>query len=218
MLAGGVGGESLGTGWGNIQAVYYGRVQRALCDTSTPKMPLTAAAEYGATFGDRCEGLIGFGPHAIGISEDLWGVIQAAHNALTLGYQVQFRRSRAMWHKLRECWSHAEWFSAFPRWSAGYLQMMLDPLMQRINDGGPLSVFAKEIRASGGRLFLSAPSALLSILLMPLAIILDVSPFVQILVLLWNLGLVMNQVLTVLGLLAWRAQGPQPYWGKGRRH
>ncbi|MGO9203690.1 MAG: hypothetical protein ACLQM8_24485 [Limisphaerales bacterium] len=202
MLAGGVGGESLGTGWGNIQAVYYGRVQRALCDTSTPMMPLTAAAAYGATFGNRCEGLIGFGPHAIGISEDLWGVIQAAHNALALGYQVQFRRSRAMWHKLRECWSHAEWFSAFPRWSAGYLQMMLDPVMQRINDGGPLSVFAKEIRASGGRLFLSAPSALLSILLMPLAIILDVSPFVQILVLLWNLGLIMNQVLTVLGLLA----------------
>ena len=50
------------------------------------------------------------------------------------------------------------------------------------------------------------------------------------LVLLWNLGLIMNQVLTVLGswpaLRApgsigpplWRAQGPQPYWGKGRRH
>ncbi len=202
MLVGGVGAETLGTGWGNIQAIYYGRVQRALCDTNTPKMPLTAAAARGATFGDRCEGLIGFGPHAIGISEDIWGVTQAAHNALALGYQVKFRRSRAMWHKLRECWSHAEWLSAFPRWSGGYLQMMLDPIMQRINDGGPLSVFAKEIRASGGRFFLSAPFALLSILLMPLAIICDISPFVQILVLLWNLGLVMNQVLTALGLVA----------------
>jgi hypothetical protein len=37
---------------------------------------------------------------------------------------------------------------------------------------------------------------------MPLAIIWDVSPFVQILILLWNLGLVMNQVLTALGLVA----------------
>jgi hypothetical protein len=37
---------------------------------------------------------------------------------------------------------------------------------------------------------------------MPLAIICDVSPFVQILILLWNLGFVMNQVLTALGLVA----------------
>ena len=202
MLMGGVGAETLGTGWGNIQAVYYGRIQRALCDANTSIMPLTTSGARGATFGDRCEGLIGFGPHAIGISEDIWGATQAAHNALALGYQVKFHRSQALWHKIRESWSHAEWLSAFPRWAGGYLQMMLDPIMQKINDYGPLSVFAKEIRASGGRFFLSAPSALLSILLMPLAIIWDVSPFVQILILLWNLGLVMNQVLTVLGLVA----------------
>jgi hypothetical protein len=202
MLLGGGGGESLGTGWGNIQAVHYGRVQRALCDVNTSKMPLTAPAERGATFGDRCEGIIGFGPHAVGISEDVWGVIQTAHNALALGYQVKFRRSQALWHKIRETWSHAEWLAAFPRWSGGYLQMMLDPIMQRINDNGPLSVFAKEIRANGGRFFLGAPAALLVILLMPIAIIADVSPFVQILILLWNLGLVMNQVLTALGFVA----------------
>ncbi|HYV30321.1 MAG TPA: hypothetical protein VEO53_04330, partial [Candidatus Binatia bacterium] len=202
MLLGGVGGESLGTGWGNIQAVYYGRVQRALCDPDTPKLPLTRPTRRGAPFGDRWEGLIGFGPHAVGISEDIWGVTQAAHTALALGYQVKFHRSRTLWHKLRESWSHAEWFSAFPRWSGGYLQMMLDPMMQRINDEGPLPVFAKEIRANCGRFFLSAPSALFSILAMPLAIIWDVSPFVQILILLWNLGLLMNQVLTALGLVA----------------
>ena len=202
MLLGGVGGESLGTGWGNIQAVYYGRIQRALCDPDTPKLPLTLPTRRGAPFGDRWEGLIGFGPHAVGISEDIWGVTQAAHTALALGYQVKFHRSRTLWHKLRESWSHAEWFSAFPRWSGGYLQMMLDPMMQRINDQGPLPVFAKEIRANGGRFFLSAPSALFSILAMPLAIIWGVSPFVQILILLWNLGLVMNQVLTALGLVA----------------
>jgi len=202
MLLGGNGAETLGTGWGNIQAIFYGQVQRALCDTNTSKMPLTTPSQRGATFGDRCEGLIGFGPHAIGISEDIWGVTQAAHNAMALGYQVTFQRSRALWHKTRESWSHAEWFSAFPRWSGGYVQMMLDPLMQQINDGGPWAVFAKEIRANGGRFFLSAPFALLNILSMPLAIIWDVSPFVQILILLWNLGLVMNQVLTALGLVA----------------
>src|SRR3989454_2331914 len=202
MMLGGVGAETLGTGWGNIQAVYYGRVQRALCDPDTLKMPLTRPTRRGAPFGDRWEGLIGFGAHAVGISEDIWGVTQAAHTALALGHQVKFHRSRTLWHKIRESWSHAEWFSAFPRWSGGYLQMMLDPMMQRINDEGPLSVFAKEIRANGGRFFLSAPSALFSILAMPLAIIWDGSPFVQILILLWNLGFVMNQVLTALGLVA----------------
>lgn len=202
MALGGTGAETLGTGWGNIQAVYYGRVQRALCDPDSPKLPLTAAAGRGAPFGERWEGLIGFGPHADGISEDIWGVTQATHNALGLGLQPKFRASRTLWHKIRESWSHAEWFSAFPRWSGGYLQMMLDPLMQRINDAGPLCVFAKELRAHGGRFFLSSPFALLSILAMPLAIIADVSPFVQIIILLWNLGLVMNQVLTVLGLFA----------------
>jgi hypothetical protein len=199
---GGGGAEALGTGWGNIQAVYYGRVQRALCNANTSLMPLTTSAQRSATFGERCEGLIGFGPHAIGISEDIWGVTQAAHNALALGYRISFRQSRALWHKIRETWSHAEWFAAFPRWAGGYVQMMLDPLMQQINDFGPASVFAKELRAGGGRFFLSAPFALLSIALMPLAVIWDFSPFVQILILLWNLGLVMNQVLTTLGLVA----------------
>ncbi len=202
MLLGGASAETLGTGWGNIQAVYYGRVQRALCDPDTPIMPLTTPGRRNAAFGDRFEGMIGFGPHAVGISEDIWGVTQAAHNALALGYRVTFRRSKTLWHKMRESWSHAEWFTAFPRWSGGYLQMMMDPIMQRINDDGPVSVFAKELRANGGRFFLGAPAALLSILLMPLAILLDTSPFVQVLILLWNLGLAMNQVLTALGLIS----------------
>src|SRR5205823_1827946 len=143
-------------GWGNIQAVYYGRVQSALLDPSVPKMPLTSRMKRGTSFSERYEGLIGFGPHAVGISEDIWGVTQAAHNAMALGNQVKFKQSKTIWHKIRETWSHAEWFSAFPRWSGGYLQMMLDPIMQRINDDGPLSVFAKEVRANSGRFFLSA--------------------------------------------------------------
>jgi hypothetical protein len=202
MLLGGVAGESVGTGWGNLQAVYYGRVQRGLVDPAVPKLPLTSRLRRGTAFGDRFEGLIGFGPHAVGISEDIWGVTQTAHNAIALGNQVKFRQSTAVWHKIRETWSHAEWFAAFPRWSGGYLQMMLDPIMQRINDGGPLSVFAKEIRANGGRFYLSAPFALLNILIMPLAIIAGVSPFIEILVVLWNFGFIMNQVLTMHGLLA----------------
>jgi len=202
-LLGGRASESVGTGWGNILAVFYGRVQRAMTDFATPKMPLTSRMRRGSSFAVRTEGLIGFTPHAVGISEDTWAVSQAAHNAIALGQRVKFRLSTALWHKIRETWSHSEWLASFPRWSGGYIQMMHDPLMQRINDFGPLSIFAKEVRANSGRVYLTAIFALASVLLMPLAIILDLTPFVQILVVLWNFGFVMNQVLTVHGLLTY---------------
>ena len=164
---GGTGSEAIGTGWGNILAVFYGRVQRAMVDTNTPKRPLTSRIRRGSSFGVRLEGLIGFSPHAVGISEDTWSVSQTAHNAIALGHRVKFLLSQTMWHKIRETWSHAEWLSAFPRWSGGFVQMMHDPIMQQINDFGPLSIFAKEVRANSGRYFLTALFALASILLMP---------------------------------------------------
>jgi hypothetical protein len=197
---GGTASEAVGTGWGNLLAIFYGRVQRAMLNPQTLKMPLTSRMQRGSSFQMQCEGLIGFTPHAVGISEDTWAVSQAAHNAIALGHRVKFLVSTAMWHKIRETWSHAEWLASFPRWSGGYLQMMHDPLMQKVNDFGPASVFAKEVRANSGRNFLSAPFALFNILLMPLAIMLDLTPFVQILIVLWNFGFVMNQILTVHGL------------------
>jgi hypothetical protein len=197
---GGTASESVGTGWGNLLAVFYGRVQRAMVDPITPKMPLTSRMQRGSSFAVRTEGIIGFTPHAVGISEDTWAVSQAMHNSVALGRRVKFQLSRAIWHKIRETWSHSEWLASFPRWSGGYLQMMHDPIMQKINDFGPASVFAKEVRANSGRNFLTAPFALLNIVLMPLAIMLDVTPFVQILVVLWNFGFIMNQILTVHGL------------------
>jgi hypothetical protein len=199
-MLGGSASESVGTGWGNILAVSYGRVLRALVDSHSAKMPLTSRMQRGSSFAVRAEGLIGFAPHAVGISEDIWAVCQTAHNSMALGRRVKFLLSTAMWHKIRETWSHSEWLASFPRWSGGYLQMMHDPLMQRIVDFGPQSVFAKEVRANSGRNFLSAPFALLNILLLPLAIMLDVTPFIQILILLWNFGFIMNQILTVHGL------------------
>ena len=202
-LLGGEASECLGTGWGNILACFYGRVQRAMVSSNTSPMPLTSRMRRGASFRLRLEGLIGFGPHAVGISEDTWAVSQATHNAIALGHRVKFLRSRALWHKLRETWSHSEWLASLPRWSGGYLQMMHDPLMQQINDFGPLSVFARELRACSGRFYLSAFITLLHILLMPLAILLDLTPFVQILIVLWNFGFIINQVLSVHGLMVY---------------
>ncbi|MDX1950890.1 MAG: hypothetical protein SFY81_01830 [Verrucomicrobiota bacterium] len=200
---GGKGSEAVGTGWGNIVACHYGRVQRALLNPQTPKMPLTNRMMRGSSFAVRTEGLIGFTPHAVGISEDTWAVSQAAHHAMALGYRAKFLVSQALWHKIRETWSHSEWLASFPRWSGGYLQMMHDPVMQKINDFGPAPIFCKEIRANSGRNFLTAPFALLNILAMPLAIMFDVTPFVQILIVLWNFGFVMNQILTIHGLNAY---------------
>ncbi|HUL51272.1 MAG TPA: hypothetical protein VLU94_01675 [Candidatus Nitrosotalea sp.] len=199
-LMGGNASECLGTGWGNILGNQYGLVQRALVNGTAPEMPLTSRMRRGASFALKLEGLIGFGPHAVGISEDTWAVSQATHNAIALGLRPRFLLSRSIWHKIRETWSHSEWLSSFPRWSGGYLQMMHDPIMQQINDFGPLSVFAREMRANSGRFYLTALFTLLNILLMPLAIILDVTPFVEILIVLWNFGFVMNQILTVHGL------------------
>ena len=199
-LMGGEAGECLGTGWGNIVAYTYGRTQRAMLNPATPKMPLTSRMQRGSSFAVRTEGCIGFAPHAVGISEDTWAVSQAMHNLVAMGGRVRFQLSRAFWHKIRETWSHAEWLTSFPRWSGGYLQMMQDGLMQRINDFGPLSVFARELRGFSGRAYLSAPFALFNILFLPLAILMDVTPFVQILIVLWNFGFIMNQVLTLHGL------------------
>jgi hypothetical protein len=199
---GGAAAECLGTGWGNLQVVGYGAVQRALVHPATRRMPLTSRLRRGATFAEQCEGLIGFGPHAVGISEDIWGVTQAAHNAIALGTRVRFGLSRAFWHKIRECWSHAEWLAAFPRWSGGFVQLLHDPLMQRLVDSGPLSIFAREVRMNGGRFYLGAPFALLNILILPISVLGDFSPFVEILAWLWLLGLVMSQVLTLNGLVA----------------
>jgi hypothetical protein len=199
-LLGGSVGESVGTGWGNLLASFYGRAQRAMVDLRTPKMPLTSRMQRGASFLLKTEGLIGFTPHAVGISEDTWAVSQTTHSAAALGHKPRFLLSQALWHKIRETWSHSEWLASFPRWSGGFLQMMHDPLMQRINDFGPATIFAKELRAQSGRNFLSAPFALFNILVMPLAIMLDVTPFVQILIVLWNFGFILNQILTVHGL------------------
>lgn len=199
-LLGGGASEAVGTGWGNIITASYGRVQAALLDSHSLKMPLTSRMWRGSSFAVRTEGLIGFALHAVGISEDTWAVAQATHNAIGMGKRVKYGVSEAIWHKIRETWSHSEWLASFPRWSGGYLQMMQDPIMQRINDLGPKSVFAKEIRANSGRNFLMAPFALLNILMMPLAIMLDITPFVQILLVLWNFGFIMNQILTIHAL------------------
>ena len=65
-----------------------------------------------------------------------------------------------------------------------------------------ISVSATALLILDGAGWHSSPKLIVpeNIVLMPLAILLDVTPFVQILVVLWNFGFVMNQILTVHGL------------------
>ncbi|MEK7215646.1 MAG: hypothetical protein AAB289_08640, partial [Chloroflexota bacterium] len=198
-------GYPLGTGWGNIMAALFWPTMRALADPSIPRLPLTGgmSRRHRFSLSSRQRGLVGFIPHAVGISEDTWAAVQTAHTGVALGRSVKFLHSQAMWHKMRESWSHSEWLSAFPRWSGGYLQLMHDPLMQRINELGPLSIFVRDVSANSGRFFLSAPLALFNILIMPVAIKFGFSPFVELILAFWLLGFIFNQILTGHGLLVY---------------
>src|SRR5260221_8385348 len=98
-----------------------------MVDGHSAKMPLTSRMRRGSSFAVRTEGLIGFAPHAVGISEDTWAVSQAAHNAIALGERARFGVSKAISHKLRETCSHSEWLAPFPRPARGCLRMILHP-------------------------------------------------------------------------------------------
>ncbi|MBU1147535.1 MAG: hypothetical protein KKD11_04215, partial [Candidatus Omnitrophica bacterium] len=210
-VLGGTGGETVGTGWGNIVSVLYGKSMEALQSIRQPTVPLTSRlkrlqlAKKGRwnTLMASLFGLIGFIPNAVGISEDIWAVEQAAHTAIALGLKPKMHRSKAFWHKVRESYSHTSWFSAYPRWSGGFLQKCRDLLMIKIHELGPSSIFAKEVKRSGGRFFISAPFALINIAIMPLAIFFGLTPFVGINLIFWLIGFVFNQVLTIHGLNAY---------------
>ena len=45
--------------------------------------------------------------------------------------QAMFTTSKAFWHKIRESWSHAAWFQAYPRWAGGFPQKMRDKIIDR---------------------------------------------------------------------------------------
>ncbi|MFA7114137.1 MAG: DUF6531 domain-containing protein, partial [Candidatus Omnitrophota bacterium] len=208
-LLGGDSSESVGTGWGNILTYFYGYSIRFLTkDPRYPAVPLTSRLRYQYikdrgiifTIFSYFFGLIGFIPHAVGISEDLWSVEEGTHSQIGLGRKPVFRLGKAFWHKIRESYSHISWFSAYPRWSGGYIQARDDYLMQTIHDYGPMSVYSKDIRRNGGRFFLTVRFAFLNIAIMALAVIFDLSPFSGILLIFWVMSLIFNQILTLHGL------------------
>src|SRR5262249_22622327 len=52
-LLGGRASEAVGTGWGNLLTVLYGRVQKAMVEAHTPRMPMTTRMKRGSTFAVR---------------------------------------------------------------------------------------------------------------------------------------------------------------------
>ncbi len=208
MAIGGAAGESVGTGWGNILKNTYWRAQTALMNPQYPTMPLSIRSRtlrrgFWDNYFSGLFGLVGFIPSAVGISEDIWAVQQQAHTVIGLGGTPRFAQSKAFWHKIRETYAQHEWMAAFPRWSGGFPQLMMDKMMQKIQDYGPQSIFAKEIRDNGGRFFLTAPHGILFILLIPIAIKFGFLPFIGVNLVFAILGGMFNQVLTFNGLIAY---------------
>jgi hypothetical protein len=79
--------------------------------------------------------------------------------------------------------------------------MMHDPIMQRINDlGSKVDFSARRYAPIAGATSHGTVCALEHHGRLPLAIMLDLTPFVQILLVLWNFGFVMNQILTIHAL------------------
>ncbi|RKY86547.1 hypothetical protein DRQ11_08245, partial [candidate division KSB1 bacterium] len=114
----------------------------------------------------------------------------------------QYSTSKALWRKMRETWSHADWFSAFIRWSGGTPQLMSDKDVQETQDLSPLFVDAREVRAQKGKFFTLAKEVLNFIWLLPISSILGFCPFEGMDILLIITGIVLNRVLTFFGLVS----------------
>jgi len=245
MAIGGKLGESIGTGWFNIQRVLFGEILHAFGDPKTPVAPLTSRtiflslkrnwvqevilgtftffaiiaftdfglpvaipaaifAGFSKTIFRLLYGMMVFIAHAVGISEDIWAVQQAARAQIGFGVIPRFLQSKSKAHKLRETESQRYWWGAFIRWSGGFLQKAKDLIMQRIHDYGPFSVFLKEVRRGAGRFFLSAPFALFNIALMALLVRYNLMPFIGINLAFWLIGIILNQILTAHGGIAYQ--------------
>ncbi|MEI8012819.1 MAG: hypothetical protein WCI27_10155, partial [Candidatus Omnitrophota bacterium] len=207
MALGGGSGEAIGTGWGNLVKNLYWKSMLAVTNPAFPTAPLSDRSRAGRGFWDNTLsslfGLIGFIPAAMHISEDKSMVEQTIHTMIALGGRPRIARSRAFWHKIRESYSYLEWFSAFPRWSGGWVQLANDPMLQKIQDEGPQSIYAKDFSDNSGRFFYTAPHGLLFSFFVPIAIIYGFFPFVGVNVVFALLGTMFNQVLTFNGLLAY---------------
>ena len=204
-LLGGERSESLGTGWGNILSVSYPEFWEAMSNPAQKSVPLTSRLQHQQGFFPsimpKLFGHIGFGPHAVGISEDIWAVQQESYEKIALGKIPRYLSGRARWRKSRESFTHAVWLAAYPRWGGGSLQKRNDWMMQNIHDFGPISIFNKDVRSGGGRFFDSAPFAFLNIALTPILIAWGLTPFIGIKIIFWLMGTLFNQVLTIHGLM-----------------
>ncbi|MFA4842348.1 MAG: ElyC/SanA/YdcF family protein, partial [Candidatus Omnitrophota bacterium] len=150
---------------------------------------------------------------AIGMSVSiLWGdlikeKVIDAKKRLNKPY-LHFAQSRAFSRKIRESWKLIAWFTAFVRWSGGLFQKMSDRIMQETGELGPLSVFAREVRAHNARFFTSVRQAIIFILMLPISSLLGFNPFKGVLLSLCIIGAISNQIIRLNGGIAYmEAQG-----------
>lgn len=191
--------DKIGTGWMNIMAAKHYEILKELGD---PNAPVRSFMEYGNSY-EQQYGILGFANNAIGISEDYWAVVQQFYNMISLGYTPEVGLTESLGNKMRESKDYAEWKAAPPRWSSGLIQSMESMLNQQVNEFGPESYAEKEARQTNADHYLLGPLVLFDLLMMPISIWFDWSPFVGISLLFWIPGIVLNQISTLNSLLAY---------------
>jgi hypothetical protein len=200
--------DKIGTGWENLMAVYFNQITDEMACPDYPLMPLSADAYCALVNSEHAVkdfeffGVVGFGPNAIGQSEDLWAVLHQTHNAIGLGHSPNFDLMQAPATKRRESSSSFEILAAATRWAGGLVDTLRSPINQRISFFGPESIFERKARRSVERFYLATPVGVLSIVLLFPSIFFDMNPFVGILLMVWAAALLFNQVLSLHGLVA----------------
>ncbi|MBI3314693.1 MAG: hypothetical protein HYZ86_01950, partial [Candidatus Omnitrophica bacterium] len=194
--------DLVGTGWGNFMRVSYWDMVTAMSHSQYPLARLRPQGARAADFQRKMFGAVPLWMNQPGISEDYWAVLAETRNLVNLGKTPKAAVSRALWFKFRESYALNEWELAPNRWSSGLAQTERDPLMQRINEYGPLSYFDREQRQSAADFYHITPYAFLSLFLTPLLILWGASPFVGVAIHLFALGFILNQILTLHSLAA----------------
>ncbi|MCM8812834.1 MAG: hypothetical protein NC924_02715 [Candidatus Omnitrophica bacterium] len=217
------GPAQVSTGWANQKTETGFQSLRMHSYAEAPVMPLTKATyrqqrAQGGSFMRRFYnsqfGLIGFNANAPHQSEDYAALLETVHTMIAMGLDPDFAMTQAYWTKKRETYDMGPWQIAPVRWSAGRLQTINDFLLQLAMEFSGQTVYSREAVRNQGRFYIIMPVALLTVLLLPFMIILDLTPFSGINAIYYVIGLVANQILTLHGALAlMRVKGYAPLSG-----
>jgi len=197
--------DFVGTGWQNLQGIFtwYQYAAKSYPPSEMPRKvhsrsgqgkvarKLIDAAFYGVS---------GAKYNAAEKSEDLALVMEHVNAVIEIGGVPVAALTLNESGKIRESQFLPSNQNAADRWSGGLTRHDSDVLRQNIGPFGAQSFFEREARANNAQYFFGSPLAMANVVVMPIAVIKDWSPFTGVNLVFWFLGTFFNQVLTVHGL------------------